>query len=199
MPEEGIEATQVDAHFGKPVKDPQQSNYRAQETDYHMHALILMLLGRSAGTFYCLPSMSYSELVSISPQIARRFGCPAFNSTIPPVNIRIPAAVSWTVIAVTALVLMLFEVSIDPVFALPGETEIADPDQESAFNACVDDIRLRVLQEAYAETDNPEVHSTMIRIAESEAPVECRRRFPRRQITVATPFEFNLIDLEWRY
>lgn len=102
-------------------------------------------------------------------------------------------------IAAISLFLLLFEVTFEPILTWPADREVHEPEQESAYHSCVDDIRRKVLAEAFAETDNPAVHSTMIRIAESEAPVECRRQYPVKLITVNEGFAFNLVDLRYRY
>jgi hypothetical protein len=112
---------------------------------------------------------------------------------------RKPVNIGIAIIAATSLFLLLFEVTFEPNLTWPAEREVHEPGQESAYQSCVDDIRRKVLAEAYAETDNPAVHSTMIRIAESEAPVECRRQYPVKLITVDEPFAFNLVDFRYRY
>ncbi|MBT8080348.1 MAG: hypothetical protein KJO31_17340 [Gammaproteobacteria bacterium] len=95
--------------------------------------------------------------------------------------------------------LAVFDVDVNPRFSLPTETTIPDPAVEQAYESCRDDIRRRALQDAYEETDNPEVHSTLQRLAEAEAATLCRERHPIRRIPVSKPLDVNLIDLRYRY
>lgn len=131
--------------------------------------------------------------------VGSRCGIVAAAGTIPAYIMRKSVKIGSAIIAAVALILLMFEVTFDPVLVWPAEREAPQPEQESAYLSCVDDIRRKVLEEAYAETDNPAVHSTMIRIAESEAPVECRRQYPVKLVTVNEPFAFNLVDFRYRY
>ena len=98
-----------------------------------------------------------------------------------------------------AATLLLFEVSFDPRFSLPSERRVADPAREQEYLNCIEESRNAALQDAYDETDNPAVHSTYARIAETEAARECRRKYPELITTESRPLEFNLIDLRYRY
>ena len=114
------------------------------------------------------------------------------------VKMRISAAIAIAAVVAVLLFCLMFEVTVDPVFSMPQEVQAPDPRQEALYTACINEIRQRALEEAYAETDNPDVHSTQIRIAESEATVECRKRHPQEFITISVPFELNLFDVRMR-
>ena len=103
-----------------------------------------------------------------------------------------------TAIAAIA-VIALFDVDINPRFSLPRDEEIPDPAVERAYEDCRDEIRQRAMQEAHAETDNPEVHSTMQRLAEADAAAQCRVQHPLTTIRVHRPLDVNLVDFRYRY
>jgi hypothetical protein len=106
--------------------------------------------------------------------------------------------IACTVLAVLLLV-VFFDMEVKPEFAWPQETEVADPQQEARFDACVEQITDEATRQALAEADNPDVQSLMIRMRQKEALQDCRRRFPVQSTTLHEPLRINLIDIHWRF
>ena len=97
------------------------------------------------------------------------------------------------------IVLLLFDVDVNPRMSLPGETEAIDPEQEARYEACVEEQDRIVHGETFAAIDNPDVQREVLTTRKSEAKRECRERYPERTTVVEVPFEFNIVDLEFRY
>lgn len=103
------------------------------------------------------------------------------------------------VVAALLIVLSLFEVDLNPQFALPREVQQADAAQEAMFDACVEEQDRIVHGETFAAIDNPDVQREVLARRMQEATRDCREQFPRRMATVEEPLKFNLVDLEFRY
>ena len=97
-----------------------------------------------------------------------------------------------------ALVL-LFDVEVDPQFAMPREVELPDPEQEARYRACVDEQDARIHAETFAAIDNPDVQREVLSTRKAQAARACRQTYPERRVAVEEPFRFNLIDLTFRY
>lgn len=97
------------------------------------------------------------------------------------------------------VVLALFDVDIDPQFALPQQVEQADAEQEAAYLACVDEQDRIIHAETFAAIDNPDVQREVLSTRREQAARACREMFPERSVTVEEPFRFKLVDLEFRY
>ena len=97
------------------------------------------------------------------------------------------------------VVLLLFDVDVNPRFALPAETEQVDAEQEARFAACLAEQDRIVHAETFAAIDNPDVQREVLSVRMEQAARECREAYPERRVTIETPFQFNLIDLEFRF
>jgi hypothetical protein len=97
------------------------------------------------------------------------------------------------------IVLLLFDVDIDIRFVMPHAEERVDPQQEAAYEACVEEFDRQVHAETFARVDNPDVQRELLYRRMAAAKADCRERYPRRTTTVEVPFDFNFIDLSWRY
>lgn len=100
---------------------------------------------------------------------------------------------------VIALILLLFDVSVAPRWQLPGEVRLPDAEQEARYSACFDEADQRIHETAFGTIDNPDVQREFIATQRDKARAACRRQFPERFTTQSLPFEFNLVDLEFRY
>lgn len=98
-----------------------------------------------------------------------------------------------------AAVLILFEVSFDPQFTLPGEETRPESAREERFLSCLRQ-RDRVIHErAFGEIDNPDVQKEFITAERENARRFCRERFPVRLETVRTPLRVTLFSLHFRF
>lgn len=95
--------------------------------------------------------------------------------------------------------LVLFDVSINPEFAMPRESELADPRIEAEYARCFRARDEEIHGTAFGTIDNPDVQKEFITSSRAEAARACRALHPERTITVAEPFRFNLVDLEPRF
>jgi len=102
-------------------------------------------------------------------------------------------------VAAGAVLIALFEVDVDYRFTRPHTEERPDPQQEARYEACVERHDREIHAEAFARIDNPDVQREIIYRRMQEAKQLCRKAHPLRMTTVEVPFDFNLIDLRWRY
>jgi hypothetical protein len=105
----------------------------------------------------------------------------------------------FSVGALFAVVVVLFDIDLNPQFAMSSETEQMDQEQEASFNACVDEKDRLVHAETFAGVDNPDVQREMLMARKEQLVRECRVEFPETRVTVITPFRFNLLDVKFRY
>lgn len=100
---------------------------------------------------------------------------------------------------VVLLVPVMFEVELNPRFALPRTVARADTAQETRYRQCLSEQTDLATREALRTADNPDVQSLMIRMRQNEAATECRARFPERQVELEEPLSINLVDFRWRF
>ena len=105
----------------------------------------------------------------------------------------------WIGIAIGLVVFVLFEVEIDPEFALPGESRQPDAEQEDRYAACYAERDKEIHDLAFGTIDNPDVQKIYISNNRDIASAVCREEFPEQWVVVDEPFRFNLIDLTFRY
>lgn len=97
------------------------------------------------------------------------------------------------------ILVLLFDVDIEPQFTMPRAVERADAEQEARYRACVDQRDARIHAETFATIDNPDVQREVLSTRKGQAAMACRQEYPQRLVTVEEPFRFNLIDLTFRY
>ena len=102
-------------------------------------------------------------------------------------------------IVVLAAFFVLFEVSFNFRFALPDEKSEPDATQESLYAACYAERDKEIHATAFGTIDNPDVQKLYILNNRAQAATECRQEYPERQTMVKRPFQFNLIDLRFRF
>lgn len=102
-------------------------------------------------------------------------------------------------LAVVMLTAVLFDVRLNPQFALPQTVLLPDGAQEARYEKCVDDRVDEATRQALVTADNPDVQSLMIRMRQKEALADCRVRFPERLVDVEVPLRINLLDFRWRF
>ena len=95
--------------------------------------------------------------------------------------------------------MVLFDIDLNPQFAMSGESQQIDKEQEARFDACVDEKDRLVHAETFAGVDNPDVQREMLMSRKEQLVRECRIEFPETRVTVTTPFRFNLLDVKFRY
>jgi hypothetical protein len=105
---------------------------------------------------------------------------------------------SISLVALVAL-LLLFEVSLNFEFSLPGESRQLDLEQEARYAACYADRDREIHDVAFGTIDNPDVQKLYISNNRDMAIRECRLQFPEQWAVVDEPFRFNLLDLQFRY
>lgn len=98
-----------------------------------------------------------------------------------------------------ALLLILFEVDLNPQFAMPRSVERPDAAREARFAACMDEQDRLVHGDTFAAIDNPDVQREVLARRMKEASGVCRAQYPERKVTVQEPFRFNLLDFEYRF
>ena len=98
-----------------------------------------------------------------------------------------------------AVVLVLFDVEFDVRVVMPHVEERPDSVREAEFEACVEESDRRIHAETFANVDNPDVQRELLYRRKQQAKAACRERYPERTTTVDVPFDFNIIDLSWRY
>ena len=101
--------------------------------------------------------------------------------------------------ACLVLLLILFDVDVNPQFSLPADVERPDDAQEALYTACVEEQDRIVHAETFAEVDNPDVQREILIRRMADATRQCREQHPQQTVTVREPFRFNLIDLEFRF
>jgi hypothetical protein len=97
------------------------------------------------------------------------------------------------------LFLTFFRVSFDFRFSLPREAEVPDANQESLYDACYAEQDAEIHRTAFGTIDNPDVQKEFIISNRARAAAECRNAYPQKMITVAKPFQFNLVDVQPRF
>ena len=95
--------------------------------------------------------------------------------------------------------LVLYEVTLDPQFALPMSSEKPDAEQEARYLDCYEKRDTEIHRAAFGSIDNPDVQKEFINTNRAQAAAACRTEYPVRSETVSTPFRFNLIDLSPRF
>ena len=98
-----------------------------------------------------------------------------------------------------ALVPVFYRVNLVLDVALPGESLVADPVVEAAYESCYEDRDHEIHATAFGTIDNPDVQREFINSRRASARKECRAAHPESMTKVATPARFHLVDLEPRY
>ena len=102
-------------------------------------------------------------------------------------------------VASLGFVFVLFDVDVDPQFALARTVEVADEEQEGRYLACVAERDAVIHEETFSTIDNPDVQREVLATRKARAKLDCRAAHPERTVTVEEPFRFNLVDLEFRF
>ncbi|MEQ8207009.1 MAG: hypothetical protein RIA65_12590 [Woeseia sp.] len=97
------------------------------------------------------------------------------------------------------LFLLLFDVSFNPEFALPGEVNVADPAQEQLYEQCFAAEDATIHEQAFGTIDNPDVQREFISMHREDAHASCRQRYPERLVALHHGLRFNLFDLRYRF
>lgn len=97
------------------------------------------------------------------------------------------------------IILMLFRVELRFDFSLPREVEIADPQQEERFRACVEARDREIHRQAFGTIDNPDVQREVLITEKEKAIAACRAEYPETLVTVEEALRFNLFDVERRF
>jgi len=105
----------------------------------------------------------------------------------------------WIVFLALLVLIVLFQISVNVEFSLPGEKRELDPVQEARYTACYAERDREIHARAFGTIDNPDVQKLYISNNRAEAVAECRRQVPEHWITTAEPMRFNLIDLRFRF
>lgn len=106
---------------------------------------------------------------------------------------------SALMIAAVVTVLLLFDISVDVEFGLPGEERRPDLEQEARFADCFRKRDAEIHEIAFGTIDNPDVQKEFINTNREHATAECRSSFPATEVIVTTPFHMKLLDFEPRY
>jgi hypothetical protein len=101
--------------------------------------------------------------------------------------------------AAMALLLVFFEVTINPQFALPRTVRQPDAAQETRYAVCFGQRDRALHERAFATIDNPDVQREFISTERAKASDACRDAYPERLVSKQLPFRFNLLDLRYRY
>ncbi len=104
-----------------------------------------------------------------------------------------------SVAVLMALVIALFDVTLNFDFGLPQETELPDAEQEARYQACYEARDAEIHRTAFGTIDNPDVQKEFITGSRARAAIECRAAHPQRTVTATTPFHFNVLDFEPRF
>ena len=104
-----------------------------------------------------------------------------------------------TGLAVLVVVLLLFDIEADVRIAMPGTDRQLDTEQEARYAACVEQADREVHAETFAEVDNPDVQREWLYRRMQTAKAECRSTYPQRHVDVERSFEFNVVNLRWRF
>ena len=105
----------------------------------------------------------------------------------------------WIGIAALIVFIVLFEISFNFEFALPGENRQPDAAQEARYAACYAEKDKEIHDVAFGTIDNPDVQKLYISNNRDKAVAECRAEFPEQWIVVDEPFRFHLIDVRFRF
>ena len=106
---------------------------------------------------------------------------------------------STLIIAALIIALLLFDVSVDVQFSLPGEQKRPDLEQEALFAACYEKRDAEIHRTAFGTIDNPDVQKEFINTNRERATANCRRSFPATETIVTTPLHISLLKIEARY
>lgn len=104
-----------------------------------------------------------------------------------------------TAAAILVIVLVLFDVDVEPEFALPREVAVPDPEREARYEACVEREDEIIHRETFDRIDNPDVQREVLAARKEEARTRCREEHPVRMTTKHEPLRVNLLDLRFRY
>jgi hypothetical protein len=107
--------------------------------------------------------------------------------------------ISTLIIAALIIALLLFDVSVDAQFSLPGEEKQPDLEREAQFAACYEKQDAEIHRTAFGTIDNPDVQKEFINTNRERANANCRRSFPATETIVTTPLRMKLLDFEPRY
>ncbi len=102
-------------------------------------------------------------------------------------------------VAALLVIVALFDIDIRPEFSLPGEQQVADPEQEQRFDACYARRDKLIHQQAFGTIDNPDVQREFISMHRDTARKACREQYPEQLNTIRTPLKINLLDLSFRF
>jgi len=105
----------------------------------------------------------------------------------------------YVVIFALVALFVLFEVSVNVEFSMPGDQRVLDGEQEARYTACYGDRDKDIHAAAFGTIDNPDVQKLYISNHRAEAAAECRREFPEQWTTITEPMRFNLFDLRFRF
>ena len=105
----------------------------------------------------------------------------------------------WILIVALAAFLVLFDVSFDFEFSLPGEARQLDAGQEARYTACRNERDKKIHEVAFDTIDNPDVQKLYISNNRDIAARECREQFAEKWTVVDRPFHFNVVDLRFRF
>lgn len=97
------------------------------------------------------------------------------------------------------ILLVLYDVDVNPELQLARSLEIPDAAQEERFLTCVAERDAVIHEETFATIDNPDVQREVLATRKERAARDCRAAFPARTVTIEEPFHFNLVDLEFRW
>lgn len=97
------------------------------------------------------------------------------------------------------LFLLLFEVSVNPEFALPTDVNVPDPAQEQLYEYCFAVADADIHEQAFGTIDNPDVQREFISMHREDAHASCRQRFPEQLVPLHRGLRVNLIDLRYRF
>ena len=97
------------------------------------------------------------------------------------------------------LLFSLFDVSFNPEFALPQESDRPNAEQELRYQACYEELDAEIHRTAFGTIDNPDVQKEFITNNRARATAECRSKYPRMTESISTPLRFNVIYLGPRF
>ena len=105
----------------------------------------------------------------------------------------------WPATILLAVLLILFDVTINPEFAMPQDIERLDAEEEAHYLACYSERDAEIHRRAFGTIDNPDVQKEFITNNRAVAAAECRAENPRRTVMITTPLRINFIDLSPRF
>ena len=105
----------------------------------------------------------------------------------------------WIGLVALVVVYALFEVRFNFRFSLPTERSQPNAAQEARFDACYAERDKEIHDVAFGTIDNPDVQKLYISNNRAEAVKGCRQQFPEQLTTVEEPFQFNFVDLTFRF